>query len=88
MFAVKGASDEWLLLMSVAVTDSLSLSSGLIDWEGDRVVVERGAAMLDGVAERLRREFLEYVWVRVASELSEVRRILTALGAERDPPVQ
>jgi hypothetical protein len=74
-------------MLTVGITDQLTLASAKFKWnevgppsgmvgvEAARYVLDR----IDGIAQRTRAGLAEYTWLRVASELQQVRRILAKL---------
>lgn len=75
-------------LLTVAVTDELVLASPKFRWRdvsppqgmvGD-AAAHHVLGRIDGIAREIRALFAEYTWLRVASELREVHRLLAEIG--------
>jgi hypothetical protein len=81
------------ILLTVRVAEGVALASAPVAWreiappsglEGAAAVLDV-VRRLDDVVQQVRDGFVEYTWLRVASELSEIRKILAG-GSQTTRP--
>ncbi len=79
------------ILLTVRVAEGVALASAPVAWcevappggaEGAAVVLHV-LRRLDEIVQQVREGFVEYTWVRVASELSDIRQILAGSATVR-----